>query len=736
MIALNHPAHSKDPRLRHTEPGVRFIPGRNAWRVDRAERFRCVQDGAEYFRMVREAMLAAQHSIFMLGWDIAATTDLLPGETPNDAPTRFDKLLAFVMRRRPNLKCYILIWDYASLYSLERDPLSRLRLGWWMPRGVHFGFDDRHPIGASHHQKVIVVDDCLAFSGSLDITSHRWDTSEHRPVEPHRLTTSGKPYTPYHEVQALVEGPVAVRLGELARDRWRALGARHLPPIARTTRTIWPKEFEADIEDVEVAISRTVPGSVTEAPIRECEALFFDSIAAARRSIYIENQYFTSPTIAEALGKRLEEPDGPEIIVVNPKECHGWLETNTMCAFRDEVFRQLQRADRHGRLRLVYPIASRAEDVLTFIHSKVMIVDEEFLRIGSANCSNRSLAVDTECDLSVSAGGDPRIRDGIARMRDRLIGEHLGRDAAEIGRELARAGSLAALIDRTATGDRCLERLVISPETGDSADALRPAADPEEPPAFGPAVERLLPAIETVANQGPTPLRLWILPGAAILAAAVVAWSVDPPANLELGVVQRAVSGIPATLPAILVGSLVFVLAAVLLVPVELLLVVSGLLFGFVGGGLAGFAGSLGAAIAGYIAGRMMGPAKVRDWMSLPAYRTGRQLIARNPVAVALLHFAGFVPAWSAHLICGASRIAVRHYLPGAVAGLLPAIVTLAGLGALLRETLLDPSLEHGLISMGAAAALIGVTAAVRTFLLVRRFAPGLSLHRRRAEFG
>ena len=63
-------------------------------------------------------------------------------------------------------------------------------------------------------------------------------------------------------------------------------------------------------------------------------------------------------------------------------------------------------ADTYGRLRLVYPAASRAQDVPTFIHSKVMIVDDELVRIGSANFSRRSMGVDTECDLAVEAGGD------------------------------------------------------------------------------------------------------------------------------------------------------------------------------------------------------------------------------------------------------------------------------------------------------------------------------------------
>ena len=144
----------------------------------------------------------------------------------------------------------------------------------------------------------------------------------------------------------------------------------------------------------------------TERAIRECERPYLDSIAAAQRSIYIESQYFTNHTLARALARRLEERDGPEVIVVMPKECEGWIEKQTMGALRHEALEALAGADRHRRLRLVYPVASRARDVATFVHSKVMIVDDRLLRIGSANLSHRSMGVDSECDLTADAGAD------------------------------------------------------------------------------------------------------------------------------------------------------------------------------------------------------------------------------------------------------------------------------------------------------------------------------------------
>ena len=232
MTAVRNSAARTADRDR-AEPRPAIVqPGHNCWRVDRADRFRCIQDAADYFRWTREALLRARHSIFIVGWDIQANLDLLPGADPavTTPPTRLDALLAFVVRRRPQLRCYVLIWDHAALYTLERDPLSRWRLGWRMPRQVRFGFDDHHPVGGSHHQKIVVVDDAVAFCGGVDLTGHRWDTSAHRIEEPARATAIGTPYGPYHEVQAMLSGPAAASLGALVRDRWRALGEEPRQP--------------------------------------------------------------------------------------------------------------------------------------------------------------------------------------------------------------------------------------------------------------------------------------------------------------------------------------------------------------------------------------------------------------------------------------------------------------------------------------------------------------------------
>jgi phospholipase D1/2 len=708
-------------------------PGENCWRIDRAHACYCVQDAADYFRLVRRALLDARETVFILGWDTAAAIDLEPGGDASEAPTRLDELLAFVTRRRPGLQVYILTWDYGALYTLEREPLTRWRFGWRTSRRVRFGFDDHHPVGASHHQKIIVVDDQLAFCGSIDLTSHRWDETAHRVDEPARKTTLGKAYEPYHEVQLMVSGPVAAALGELARERWRAVGNEDLPALAASTTDLWPADLTPDLTDVDVAIVRTVPPSETAPAIRECETLFRDSIARATESIFIENQYFTDDSIGEHLAARLQEPDGPEVVVVVPKECAGWLERQSMGAFRDALFERLKSADRHGRLRLVYPIASRTQDVPTFIHSKVMIVDDELVRVGSANLARRSMGLDTECDLAVEAGGDARVRRGIRHMRDRLLAEHLGMAVEMVAPALKRAGSLCALIDSRQASDRTLTPVQpINDQPAEPSEALRATVDPPEPIGFGATLEHLVPPVE--ATGGSSPLRLWILPAIAILAA--IASSSIITARPEFQAVREALAGTSSLPSALLIGTSAFVIAGLLLMPMELLTIAAAVAFGPLRGGIVAAIGSLALTVIGYAAGRAIGASGVARWVSRRSYRSGRQLGAHGLIGVIVLRLSSVASTGAVHLLCGAGRVPFITFMAGTVIAGIPAIITLSALGGFLRETVLRPSIGNGMLTVGATVLLLMLASALRTLLLIRQFAPGMASHREGAEFG
>ena len=106
---------------------------------------------------------------------------------------------------------------------------------------------------------------------------------------------------------------------------------------------------------------------------------------------------------------------------------------------RERLLRRLAAADRQGRLRACWlgePEASQREINL---HAKLIIVDDRLMRIGSSNLNNRSLGLDSECDLAIEAS-DERARRAIAGLRDRLLAEHCVRPPAEIRAAVARTG--------------------------------------------------------------------------------------------------------------------------------------------------------------------------------------------------------------------------------------------------------------------------------------------------------
>ena len=126
----------------------------------------------------------------------------------------------------------------------------------------------------------------------------------------------------------------------------------------------------------------------------------------ARTCIYFENQYLTSYRIGEALTRRLEENDGPEIVIVMPFKTGGWLEQHTMDVLRSRILNKLRHADRHDHMRVYYPRIAKDPFSAVMVHAKIMVVDDNLARVGSANLSNRSMGLDSECDLAVAANGD------------------------------------------------------------------------------------------------------------------------------------------------------------------------------------------------------------------------------------------------------------------------------------------------------------------------------------------
>ena len=375
---------------------------------------------------------------------------------------------------------HLLLWDYSLVYTGERELLPRLALQWLMPERITLRLDNTVPFGCSQHQKLVVIDDALAFSGGLDLTVRRWDTSSHAARNRHRVDPSGRPYRPFHDVQMMVDGPAAQALALLARQRWcRVTGGE---PKVAPLGDPWPDPVEPTFRQSDVGIARTQPGYEGESEIREVETLFVDMIDAAERFIYIENQFLSAPLIARRLARQLRRNPRLEVLIVAPRRLDSWIERRTMRNARIRFWRAV-RAAAPERVRLLYPAVEQDGEVTdTMVHAKVTIIDDRLLRIGSANLSNRSMGADTECDLAIEAASAPE-RAQIAGLRDRLLGEHCGVSRQAVAAELERTGSLLQAAERLAgDGHRLRPIRVGRLERHPLASLVERIADPARPP--------------------------------------------------------------------------------------------------------------------------------------------------------------------------------------------------------------------------------------------------------------
>jgi phosphatidylserine/phosphatidylglycerophosphate/cardiolipin synthase-like enzyme len=315
--------------------------------------------------------------------------------------------------------------------------------------------DTVHPVYGAHHQKIVCIDDAVAFVGGIDLTVERWDSCDHTPDDPLRICDDGTCYPAVHDVQMIVDGDAARAVADLARDRWLTGVGEELEPVA-SEGDPWPPELEPDFTDISVGIARTSPRWNGFRGVDEITALTADTLRAARHSIYIEAQYFAAPMIGDILAAGLARPEGPEIIVVTTQKSRGILEQWAMGHNRDRLIRRLLRADKFGRFRVTYPaVPSEHGDCPVMVHSKVVIVDDMILRVGSANLNNRSLGLDTECDLVIE-GTSPSTRRTITEIRTRLLAEHLGATPEHAAEVFASEASIIAAFDRLNASERGL----------------------------------------------------------------------------------------------------------------------------------------------------------------------------------------------------------------------------------------------------------------------------------------
>jgi phosphatidylserine/phosphatidylglycerophosphate/cardiolipin synthase-like enzyme len=373
-------------------------------------------DGAEVLPAIAEAIRGARRSVRMAGWHSAPHFALERGEPP--AVLR--ELLAEAVARGAEVR--VLLWAGAPLrvFTPARADVRADAREFARDTGIRVALDARERLLHCHHEKVVVVDDEVAFVGGVDLTDlggDRWDSRRH----------FARGRLGWHDAGARLRGPIVADLAEHLDMRWTEVTGDQLPAVPVPARA----------GDTTVQLLRTIPEHVYDRMRDGAFGIlegYMRALHSARTLVYLESQFFWLPEIVNLLADKLREPPSERfrIVVLLPsKPNNGEEDTRGMLA-------HLVDAD-GGRGRFlattIDALTGSTVDTL-YVHAKIGIVDDRWLTIGSANLNAHSFFNDTEVNVQV-------FDEALARQtRLRLWSEHLGLPEDEV------AGDPTDVVDR------------------------------------------------------------------------------------------------------------------------------------------------------------------------------------------------------------------------------------------------------------------------------------------------
>lgn len=445
-----------------------LVPGRNCQGIFDVHKAGILVDGRNYFRAFYHAAGRAERYILMAGWQFERSVRLLRGSDEKEADTdaRMTEFLNALCERNQSLRVFILMWDFSALVSFDKEWFNKFILDLTTNERIYFRFDGRHPLYASHHQKLVVIDGATAFVGGLDFSANSWDDRRHWADNAERVL-AGEQYDPYHDVQSFITGPLAWELTTLFRDRWLHAGGGELsldPPPSPSPDMRVKRLIPLAAQAAAISVTRAQTLMPVLEPVHHVRRLYIDAIDAAERLIYLENQYFSSQAVYDALKSRLADHTRPcpEIVLIVPKRLHTLVEDISLSVIQAKMLRSLTEiAARYDRKFGVYFTAAALKaggpEKATYIHSKVLLVDDRFLSVGSANITNRSMGMDTELNLSWEANepGQRELVRSIRRLRANLLAEHTGLRKLSQRKALAATEGLVEFLNRNADRMGC-----------------------------------------------------------------------------------------------------------------------------------------------------------------------------------------------------------------------------------------------------------------------------------------
>lgn len=676
-----------------------FKPEENCWRTSRISHGTLLVDCANFYRALHSAITKAKRSIFIVGWDIDSRIRLLRGEDEKaaTAPSRALDLIAWKAKQNPEIDIYLLRWD-ASISFMDQRELQAQHV--WeanTPENVHVWLDSTIPVSGSHHQKVIVIDDETVFTGGMDIAPQRWDERAHTINDPERYDDAGS-YDPYHDIQIVVDGPVVKDFADLARWRWKHAAGYEALPVYATGAPLedcppsWPDGQEIWFHDMECAIARTLPWMGKHKEVFEVKQMYLDMIAVAEKFIYIENQFYAYEEIAHALNERLKACPALRVMLLGPYNPQGFFECEAMWAPRIDFKRILEDGVDPSRVKMLYPVIYGVDGKKYYkrIHSKICAIDDRYFRVASSNLSQRSMTMDTECDLILKADTEQQ-RAEIRRARNDLLAEHTSRSIEEVDQLIEQGKTLYPLIaTKEETGCR-LQEMDDSIFTDQKMQTVaRALADPEEP--------LLRPLFFT--SRKPRPMHnprkhiLLMVIAALILAAAAIGLISQRTEWLDPARISEFLEMARGTIWAVPLVTLVYVLGGLIMFPVTVLSLMITAVFGAVLGPIYAMWGALISAALLYWIGHIAGIKGIRHFLGERIRSLVTKVNTNGILGMVIIRLTPIAPYTLVNLAAGIVGIRFRDYMIGTFFGLAPGLLAKGFVGDSMMQVFLDPTSE------------------------------------------
>jgi phosphatidylserine/phosphatidylglycerophosphate/cardiolipin synthase-like enzyme len=297
-----------------------------------------------------------------------------------------------------------------------------------------FGFDA--PL-ASYHQKLWIFDGDEAVVSGMNVKLTDWDDSEHEIFDHRRMEFDASRSQrqdvrdrerdadsgPRKDYAIYIQGPLVTDVEDLFASRWNLLIDEDAE-YSWNASEIRPRALPELSGGVEAQLVTSMPEPYAEYSILDSH---LNAVANATDYIFIEDQYWRAPILVDAIIERMEEVRGLMLIIVTKPVSEF---TDPGCYWTHATDEALRDAfgDRYRTYQLqTFSTApgfgfdeTDGVFVAMDIHSKLMIIDDVFLSVGSCNKNNRGYVYEGEANVNVL---DER---WVTTERQEIIGNILG----------------------------------------------------------------------------------------------------------------------------------------------------------------------------------------------------------------------------------------------------------------------------------------------------------------------